>query len=261
MLQDRVLRISLVQYDIVWEDKEANLRYIKEAITSLAGKTDVIILPEMCTTGFTMNSRKLSETNNETTITLFKEWCNQFDIAICGSFIAKDEETFYNRGFFISPNNAYYYDKRHLFRMGKEPEYFSAGNNRLVFEHKGFNICLLICYDLRFPVWARNVGNEYDLLIYTANWPDSRAKVWNTLLAARAIENMSFVCGVNRIGRDGNNLTYKGDSKLINAKGEEITSIEAGLNQIETVQISKTELEQFRNKFPVWKDADDFQLK
>lgn len=261
MLQDRKLRISLVQYGIVWEDKEANLHYIQKIVTSLAGKTDIVVLPEMCTTGFTMNSQKLAEPNYGTTISLFKQWSKESDIAICGSFIAKDKEDYYNRGFFISPDNNFYYDKRHLFRMGKEPEYFSAGNKRLVFEHKGFNICLLICYDLRFPVWARNVGNEYDLLIYTANWPESRANVWNTLLTARAIENMSYVCGVNRIGKDGNKLMYRGDSKLINAKGEEITSIEANKNQIETVCISKTELEQFRNKFPVWKDADDFELK
>ncbi|MBK5721726.1 amidohydrolase [Dysgonomonas sp. Marseille-P4677] len=261
MSQDRILRISLVQYDIVWENKKVNLDYIQDIVSSLAGKTDIVVLPEMCTTGFTMNSHKLAEANNGTTVSLFRQCAKEFDIAICGSFIAKEKDNFYNRGFFISPDKELYYDKRHLFRMGKEPEFFSAGNKRLIFEYKNFNICLLICYDLRFPVWARNINNEYDLLIYTANWPDSRAKVWNTLLTARAIENMSYVCGVNRIGKDGNNLTYKGDSKLINAKGEEITSIEANKKQVETVYISKTELEQFRNKFPVWKDADNFELK
>lgn len=145
--------------------------------------------------------------------------------------------------------------------MGSEPQYFSSGDSRLIFEHKGFNICLLICYDLRFPVWARNIENAYDLLIYVANWPASRAKVWNALLTARAIENMSYVCGVNRIGIDGNGLAYNGGSKLINAKGNEISSI--GLNHecVETVYVSKAELEQFRTKFPVWKDADKFEIK
>lgn len=259
MLQDRKLRISLVQYDIVWENKEANLRYVEDVATSLAGKTDIVVLPEMFTTGFTMNSHKLSESNDGDTITLLKQWATEFDIAICGSFIAKEKGHFFNRGFFISSESEYFYDKRHLFRMGKEPEYFSPGDKRLIFEHKGFNICLLICYDLRFPVWARNINNEYDLIIYTANWPESRAKVWNTLLAARAIENISYVCGVNRIGKDGNDLVYKGDSKLIDAKGEVLTSIK--VDKVETVSISKDELDKFRNKFPVWKDADSFKLK
>ena len=259
MLQDRKLRISLVQYDIVWENKEANLHYVEDVVTSLAGKTDIVVLPEMFTTGFTMNSHKLSESNDGDTITLLKQWATEFDIAICGSFIAKEKGHFFNRGFFISSESEYFYDKRHLFRMGKEPEYFSPGDKRLIFEHKGFNICLLICYDLRFPVWARNINNEYDLIIYTANWPESRAKVWNTLLAARAIENISYVCGVNRIGKDGNDLVYKGDSKLIDAKGEVLTSIK--VDKVETVSISKDELDKFRNKFPVWKDADSFELK
>lgn len=259
MLQDRKLRISLVQYDIVWENKEANLHYVEDVVTSLAGKTDIVVLPEMFTTGFTMNSHKLSESNDGDTITLLKQWATEFDIAICGSFIAKEKGHFFNRGFFISSESEYFYDKRHLFRMGKEPEYFSPGDKRLIFEHKGFNICLLICYDLRFPVWARNINNEYDLIIYTANWPESRAKVWNTLLAARAIENISYVCGVNRIGKDGNDLVYKGDSKLIDAKGEVLASIK--VDKVETVSISKDELDKFRNKFPVWKDADSFELK
>lgn len=259
MLQDRKLRISLVQYDIVWENKEANLHYVEDVVTSLAGKTDIVVLPEMFTTGFTMNSHKLSESNDGDTITLLKQWATEFNIAICGSFIAKEKGHFFNRGFFISSESEYFYDKRHLFRMGKEPEYFSPGDKRLIFEHKGFNICLLICYDLRFPVWARNINNEYDLIIYTANWPESRAKVWNTLLAARAIENISYVCGVNRIGKDGNDLVYKGDSKLIDAKGEVLASIK--VDKVETISISKDELDKFRNKFPVWKDADSFELK
>ena len=259
MSQD--IRISLVQYDIAWEDKETNLEYIRRTVEKLSGTTDIMALPEMCTTGFSMNSHNLAEEINEKTISCLKEWSKEFDVAICGSFIARENNTFYNRGFFISPQNEYYYDKRHLFRMGSEPQYFSAGDKRLIFEHKGFKICLLICYDLRFPVWARNIENEYDLLIYTANWPASRSKVWNALLIARAIENMCYVCGVNRIGKDGNALLYNGDSKLIDAKGNEITSIGLNQEEMETVCISKTKLEEFRAKFPVWKDADKFEIK
>lgn len=260
MQQDDILRITLVQYDIAWEDKQKNLNRIDSIVSEQAGQTDVIVLPEMFSTGFTMNSRNLAEPTDGKTIGQIKEWAAKSDVAICGSYIAIEEGNYYNRGFFITPNEEYYYDKRHLFRMGSEPESFSAGKNRLIFEYKGFKICLLICYDLRFPVWARNVNNEYDLLIYTANWPASRIKVWETLLAARAIENMSYVCGVNRVGTDGNGLVHNGYSKLINARGEEISNIGISQEQTETVPISKTGLEAFRAKFPVWKDADEFKI-
>ncbi|MDH6307681.1 omega-amidase [Dysgonomonas sp. PFB1-18] len=260
MEQDEKLRISLVQYDIAWENKQKNLDYIQKVISALSGKTDIIVLPEMCTTGFSMNSRNLAEPDNGNTITSLKQWSKQYNVAICGSYIAEDNGNYYNRGFFITPADEHYYDKRHLFRMGGEPQYFSAGSEKIIFTYKGFNICLLICYDLRFPVWARNVDNAYDLLIYVANWPASRAKVWNTLLIARALENMSYVCGVNRIGTDGNNLDHEGGSKLINAKGDEISAIPLNQEQVETVCISKIELEHFRAKFPVWKDADRFEI-
>ena len=260
MQQDDKLRLSLVQFDIAWEDKRGNLDRIESIVSGLAGQTDVIVLPEMFSTGFTMNSRNLAEPVDGKTIGQIKEWAVKSNVAICGSYIAIDEGSYYNRGFFISPDKEHYYDKRHLFRMGNEPGSFSAGKKRLIFKHKGFNICLLICYDLRFPVWARNVGNEYDLLIYTANWPASRIKVWETLLAARAIENMSYVCGVNRIGTDGNGLAHNGCSKLINPRGEEISSIGTNQEQVETIEISKAELETFRAKFPVWKDADEFKI-
>lgn len=254
------LKVSLVQYDIAWEDKQRNLDYLHHIVKSLAGKTDIVVLPEMCTTGFTMNSRSLAESNDGMTVSAFKQWASEYGLAICGSFIASENDVCYNRGFFIASDKEYYYDKRHLFRMGAEPGFFAPGNKRVIFEHKGFNICLLICYDLRFPVWTRNVNNEYDLLIYAANWPFSRSKVWNALLTARAIENMCYVCGVNRIGEDGNRLIHRGESKVINARGEEISAIGLDKEEVITVCISKQELEQFRTKFPVWKDADRFEI-
>lgn len=260
-MENIVLRVSLVQYDIVWENKKANLDYVENAIKKLAGTTDLVVLPEMFSTGFTMNSHKMAEPVEGKTISRLKECARQYDIAICGSYIVKDGESYYNRGFFITPQKEYYYDKRHLFRMGSEPQSFSAGEKRLIVEHKGFNICLLICYDLRFPVWARNVDNEYDLLIYAANWPASRRKVWDALLTARALENMAYVCGVNRIGTDGNGLSHSGLSKMINARGEDMLLIEPDTEQTKTVSISKDELEHFRAKFPVWKDADRFDIK
>lgn len=255
------LRISLVQQDIVWEDKQANLAYIHRIVVDLSGKTDIVIFPEMCTTGFSMNTHALAETVEENTISLLKGWSQEYGMAICGSFIAKDNGLFYNRAFCITPTNQYFYDKRHLFRMGREPEAFSSGKKRVVFELNGFNICLLVCYDLRFPVWARNIGNEYDLLIYMANWPTARAKVWDTLLTARALENMCYICGVNRIGEDGNGLKHSGGSKLVDARGENILSLALNQTQVGTVSISKQELQEFRVKFPVWKDADEFEIK
>lgn len=255
------LRISLAQYDIAWEDKKANLIYIEKVLEKLNGLTDLVVFPEMCTTGFTMNTHTFAETDDGETISCLKSLSKKYNVAICGSFIATDYANYFNRGFFITPYSEYYYDKKHLFRMGNEPKHFSAGKNRLVFELNGFNICLLICYDLRFPVWSRNIDNEYDLLIYVANWPEPRAKAWEALLTARAIENMSYVCGVNRIGKDGNNQNYDGRSKLIDPKGEEILNLPLNIEYIETACIYKSDLEILRNKFPVWKDADKFELK
>lgn len=261
MWQEDGLRLSLVQCDIAWEDKSANLEIIHTTLKKLQGKSDIVIFPEMCTTGFTMSSHALAESNEGETIGSLKQWAKDFQLAICGSYIAVDKGEYYNRAFFIAPEEDFFYDKRHLFRMGSEPRYFSSGEKQLIFEHKGFKICLLICYDLRFPVWSRNVDNTYDLLIYVANWPVSRIKAWNALLVARAIENMAYVCGVNRVGVDGNSLMYNGASKLIDARGEEISSMKLNQEQIETVYISKSELIQFRNKFPAWKDADKFEIK
>lgn len=250
----------MAQYDIVWENKSANLNKIKVIASRLSGQTDILVLPEMFSTGFSMNSHNLAEPVSGNTITQIRKLSAKYDMAICGSFIAVEAGRYFNRGFFITGDDSYYYDKRHLFRMGSEPQSFSAGNGRLVFEHKGFNICLQVCYDLRFPVWARNVENQYDLLIYVANWPSARAKVWNTLLEARAIENMCYVCGVNRCGTDGNGLKHDGGSKLIDAKGHNVISVAEGEN-VATISVSKKELEDFRLKFPVWKDADKFTIE
>lgn len=255
------LKVSIVQYDIEWEDKTANLNKIEKYVSALSDKTDLVILPEMCTTGFSMNVQNLAETIDGNSINYIKRLASKYNLAICGSLIIKEENKFYNRGFFITPQDEYYYDKRHLFRMGEETHFYEAGNKHLIIEHKGFNICLLICYDIRFPVWARNINNEYDLLIYVANWPESRVKTWEALLKARAIENMAYVCGVNRIGRDGLNINYNGTSMIIDARGNILSSIETRKEQIETQELSLTELNAFRNKFPVWKDADRFELK
>ena len=255
------LKISIVQTDIAWENKQENLRMLREKLHALRGTTEIVVLPEMFSTGFTMKSRELAEPVSGITVRILKELAADFQLALCGSFICSERSNYYNRAFFITPEGEeFYYDKRHLFRMGNEAEYFSSGNNKLIISYRGWNICLLVCYDLRFPVWSRNVNNEYDLLIYVASWPQARRLAWDTLLCARALENMCYVCGVNRIGVDGNKLIYNGGSVVFSAKGEVLASVPDGEEGIETVSLSLISLKQLRDKFPVWKDADAFRL-
>ena len=255
------LKISIVQTDIAWENKQENLRMLREKLHALRGTTEIVVLPEMFSTGFTMKSRELAEPVSGITVRILKELAADFQLALCGSFICSERSNYYNRAFFITPEGEeFYYDKRHLFRMGNEAEYFSSGNNKLIISYRGWNICLLVCYDLRFPVWSRNVNNEYDLPIYVASWPQARRLAWDTLLCARALENMCYVCGVNRIGVDGNKLIYNGGSVVFSAKGEVLASVPDGEEGIETVSLSLISLQQLRDKFPVWKDADAFRL-
>ena len=255
------LRISALQFNIEWENKAKNLQRAEKLIESLSGKTDIAVLPEMFTTGFSMNSRQLAEPTSGETVQLLHQWASEFKMAISGSFIAEENNSFYNRGFFITPEKGeFFYDKHHLFRIGDEGKSFSSGNKSLIIPYKEWNIRLLICYDLRFPVWARNVNNNYDLLIYTANWPASRAHVWKTLLAARAIENMAYVCGANRIGgiHKDNIFEYAGNSQILDAKGKVLATTKDFKEDICTATLNLRELQNFRTKFPAWQDADSF---
>ncbi len=256
------MRISLVQTDILWENKTQNLERLRSILEKMSKETDLVVLPEMFSTGFTMNSQALAETNKGETIRLLKEWSHNFHIALAGSFIAVEKDKYFNRAFFITPNGeAYYYDKRHLFRMGKEPSAFTAGQAPSpIIIYKGWNICLSVCYDLRFPVWLRNQGNKYDLLLVVASWPEARRYAWETLLAARAIENQCYVCGVNRIGNDGNGIHHSGQSVLLNARGDKLIEFNDNEENIYTFSIDIKELNNFREKFPAWKDADFFSI-
>lgn len=259
-MQTDKLTISLMQYDIAWEDKQKNLAKIEDAASKLAGKTDLIILPEMSFTGFSFNL-DIAEPSVNTLFAKIKDLAIENKLAICGSALIEDKGQYHNRAFFITPQESHFYDKRHLFRMGGEGKIITAGKEKIIFNYKGFNICLLVCYDLRFPVWSRNRNNEYDLAIYIANWPEPRQNVWDVLLRARAMENMCYVCGVNRVGLDGNQLSHLGGSALINEKGNTIIRLKDHTEIIETVVLDKESLTNLRHKFPVWKDADDFEIK
>jgi predicted amidohydrolase len=257
------LRTGFVQSVVAWENKEQNLTHYGNLLKKLTGKADLVALPEMFSTGFSMQAGHLAESNDGLTIQTIHSWAKKYDFAVCGSFLAKDKAgKIYNRGFFVTPQgDSYFYDKRHLFRMGEENEQFTAGRESLIIPYQGWNIRLIICYDLRFPVWTRNRNNEYDILICPANWPEVRAAVWETLLKARAMENQAYVCGVNRIGEDGMKISHRGDSVLIDFKGKPVAEAPANTESILTYTFDKNALDAFREKFPAWKDADLFEIK
>lgn len=260
------MRISILQTDIVWENKQENLRRLREKLETLRGATEIVVLPETFSTGFSMDTEHLAEPVTGETITTLRQWAEEFQFAITGSYIAcetssspDEQPSYYNRAFFLTPEgDTYYYDKRHLFRMGSETEHFTSGNKRPIISYRGWNILLLVCYDLRFPVWSRNVDNEYDLLIYVANWPVPRRRVWDILLPARALENISYVCGVNRVGTDNHKLPHSGGSVIYSPKGELLASVPDNEEGVATATLNLTALKEFRQKFPAWKDADRF---
>lgn len=260
-----ILNISLIQSALYWHDIDANLAMFEEKIWQIEGKTDLIVLPEMFTTGFTNAAAELAEPMNSKTFRWMKQQAMQTQAAICGSFIARDGKNLYNRLLWMQPNGEYVsYDKKHLFRMSEEHEIYTSGVDRVVVEWRGWKIRPLICYDLRFPVWSRNEtysdgSQAYDLLLYVANWPAPRVQIWQTLLQARAIENLSYCVGVNRVGEDGMKVSYNGHSVAFNFKGELMNDLGETEN-IAKIEISKSDLSAFRKKFPAHLDADSFQL-
>lgn len=254
------LSITLIQTNLYWEDVTANLAMLEEKIFSIQAATDLIILPEMFTTGFTMNPAKLAEPMNLHTTRWMKQMAAQTGAVVTGSVVMKENNNYYNRLLWVNPNGETdYYDKRHLFRMGKENQVYTGGSQRLIKELKGWKICPLICYDLRFPVWSRNSNLAYDLLIYVANWPQVRMYPWDSLLVARAIENQSYVIGVNRTGTDGNNVAHAGHSAVIDFTGK-VLFREIDHEVIHQHTLDKKALTDFREKFPAYLDADTFQV-
>lgn len=256
------MRVSLIQDKIHWADKTTNLRKTEVQLAALSGSTDLVVLPEMFTTGFCVDQLFLAEDMEGETVKTLIHWATTYHLAIAGSFIAVENNKYFNRAFFVfADERIEIADKRHLFTMGGEQNYFSAGDKHLIVNYCGFNICLLICYDIRFPVWARNLNNAYDLLIYVANFPEKRISDWDILLQARAVENQTYICGVNRVGEDGAGIKYNGHSALLDYHAKPLLTFPENETSIQTCEIMLEPLEQYRRKFAVWKDADQFEIK
>lgn len=246
---------------MVWEHPEQNRLNLFKKIESISKPVDLIVLPEMFTSGFTMNSSDVAETMQGDTVAWMKDLASKKQAAITGSLVIKENGNFYNRLLFVHPDGTLEtYDKRHTFTLAGENKVYSAGANKLIVNYKGWKICPLVCYDLRFPVWSRNVEN-YDVLIYVANWPKVRVAAWDALLKARAIENMSYCIGVNRVGLDGNNHEYSGHSAAYDVLGNRMDSIPYDKEAIEIVTVNKKELETHRSKLNFLEDRDSFSLK
>jgi predicted amidohydrolase len=253
------MKIALIQTELIWENPKENREILQNKINSISQYVDMLVLPEMFTSGFTMHPEKVAETMQGETISWLKEIARSKNCAITGSLVISENRNFYNRLVFVYPTGEVkYYDKRHLFTLAGEDKVYTAGNEKLIVEYKGFKICLLICYDLRFPVFSRNT-EHYDILLYVANWPKVRTNAWDVLLQARAIENMCFVVGVNRVGLDGNNHEYIGHSQAIDFLGNSLIKPQEKEGIFYT-ELNKNDLLQTRIKLPFLDDRDPFGI-
>ncbi len=260
-METEVLNVLLIQADIIWKDTDANLKRLGSMIESANQPVDLIILPEMFNTGFVTSPEEINNYKQDVVISWLHNQAKNKNCCIAGSIIFAENNTYFNRLLCVHANGiSDKYDKRHLFRMAGEEKKYTAGDSRTITTIKGWKICWQICYDLRFPVWSRNKG-DYDILAYVACWPSQRSDVWNTLLKARAIENQSYVIGVNRVGADGNNISYKGESMVIGPKGNFITQTHINEEQLIYSSLNYSELKDFRTKFPVLEDADKFNIE
>jgi omega-amidase len=257
------MRLSIVQADLIWEDPVANRRAFDHLLAPLKGLTDVAVLPEMFTTGFSMHAPGYAESMDGPTMQWMHATAAQLGIVVAGSFMCTENDHYYNRFAWVTPEGeCYTYDKRHLFAMGGEHHTYTPGDTKPIFVWQGWRICPLICYDLRFPVWSAPTGPDvphYDLLLYVANWPSRRSLHWSTLLQARAIENQAYTIGVNRVGRDGNDLEYNGDSAIVEYSGQILCRL-SGEAGVYTAALSLDRQNQYRNQLPFLKDADRVKL-
>lgn len=265
------MKVSIVQTQLFWEDREKNLDHFERLLQRINEPVNLIVLPEMFTTGFTMQPSTNAESADGRTLNWMKQQATLKNAVITGSVAVTEHGKFYNRLFWVDPNGEVKsYNKRHLFRLAGEDLQYTAGNEKIIVTAEGWKILPLICYDLRFPVWSRNVFRksvtgepgqwDYDVLVYVANWPEVRNYPWKQLLIARAIENQCYVVGVNRIGKDGNGYDHSGDSVVINPRGEIISVTRANEESVETITLNREYLDEFRKNFPVGLDADYFEL-
>jgi omega-amidase len=259
------LSITTIQSNLVWEERSANLRMLEKKISGIEGEKEIVVLPEMFSTGFSMKPEMLAETMEGETMGWMKKVSRENNIILTGSVIIEENGNYFNRLVWMMPNGQYgYYDKRHLFAYAGENKHYSPGTKRLIASVKGWKVNLQVCYDLRFPVWARQQTKEetteYDVLIYVANWPERRSHAWKTLLCARAIENQCYVVGVNRVGTDGNNIYHSGNSLVIDPLGQVLYHM-ADEEDVFTITLQKEKLEEVRERFPFWKDADSFNIQ
>lgn len=253
------LKIALIQSDLVWEDKKANLSHFSGLIQGIEESVDLVVLSEMFSTGFSMNATGLGETESGETQSWMKKMSNETQAVICGSLIIEEDGKYFNRLFWVQPDGGFEkYDKRHLFTYAGEDKIYTAGKDKLIVELKGWKICPQICYDIRFPAWNRN-QEDYDLLFFVANWPERRSYPWRQLLIARAIENMSYTIGVNRVGVDANGINHSGNSMLVDPLGE-ILFEQVNTPIVKVLNLSKENLNQARERFGFLEDRDGFEI-
>ena len=254
------MKTTIIQTDLRWEDVSTNLAHLSSLVSQADSDTGLVVLPEMFTTAFSMEPSRLAETMDGPTVRWMKEEASAGGFALCGSVIIREDNKFFNRMLFITPEgDTTVYDKRHLHSMSGEHKVYSRGNRRVICSYGKFNFNLQVCYDLRFPVWSRNRGDS-DVIIYSANWPVVRSNVWKSLLVARAIENQCYVIGVNRIGTNPDGTSYSGDSAIISPKGEMLASLEPFSEGVASAVLSREALDEYRADMPIWRDADPFEL-
>lgn len=254
------LKLALIQAPLEWENTAANRAYFSGKISSISENVDLVILPEMFTSGFTMNAAPNAESMDGPTVEWMKILAKEKNVAITGSVIILENENYFNRMLFVTPEGVIgHYDKRHLFTLANEEKTYSSGKEKVIINYKGWNICLMICYDLRFPVWSRNV-EDYDLILYVANWPKARVNAWDILLQARAVENMAYCAGVNRVGTDGDGYEYVGHSAVYNGLGKLVSDSISEDEGIKIVSLDKQHLQEIRKKLKFLKDRDEFTV-